>query len=210
MNAPNLWFDCAALNLISGCPSTWIDAPDSTISPTANDPLTIVIGRSLGIQKPVRFMFSMKIKYLVFGFNFLPITSMFLVLQLYNTLISITLSPRLNWSFFGVTSRPNVFSTPFSSIVCFMSCDDVVTIRLPKSWTWTSWLIACSPTTVSTPVHVVSEELNILAAIPPFSPTPKTSARPLYIESIFTISGVSRGISSIQKSVAGFNSIDPT
>jgi len=52
--------------------------------------------------------------------------------------------------------------------------------------------------------------LNILAAIPPFSPTPKTSARPLYIESIFTISGVSKGISSIQKSVAGFNSIDPT
>ena len=73
-----------------------------------------------------------------------------------------------------------------------------------------SLLNLSSAITFSTPVHVNSEELNILDAIPPFSPTPKTSAIPSYIESIFTISGVSKGVSSIQKSVAGFNSIDPT
>ena len=60
LNAPDLWFDCAALNLISGWPKTWIAAPDSTMSPVANDPLTIVIGKSLGTQKFVRFTFSMK------------------------------------------------------------------------------------------------------------------------------------------------------
>ena len=40
--------------------------------------------------------------------------------------------------------------------------------------------------------------------------TPSKSAIPSYIESIFTTSGVSKGVSSIQKSVAGFNSIVPT
>ena len=164
----------------------------------------------MGTQKPVRFTFSIKTKYLVFGFNLVAITSIFLDLTLYNTFMSITLSPRLNCSLVGTTSNPKSLSIPFSSIVCLRSCVVVVTISLLNSRLLLVTLIACSPITVSTPVHVVSEELKILLAIPPFSPTPNTSASPLYIESIWTISGVSKGISSIQKSVAGFNSIEPT
>ena len=48
----------------------------------------------------------------MFGFNFLPITSIFLDLTLYNTLISITLSPRLNCSFDGVTSKSILKAEP--------------------------------------------------------------------------------------------------
>ena len=152
---------------------------------------------------------------------------MFLDLTLYNTSTPRTLFPKsITWST-GVNSRPKVFSTPVSSNVCVIVFNNSVVVVVISLCPFpvkcstsefsdkTTESVISSPTNValSRPFQVCSWEFQKLEAIPPFSrcssSTPSSSANALYAVSILKMSGAPRGTSSIQKSVSGFNSIDP-
>ena len=225
LKGPPLWFDDATLNFIFAWPRTAAETEVSTISLVAKVPLLIVIGRYLGTAYGVKSVFSMNTKYLVFGFTLFAVTWTFLDLTLYKTSIPTTLVPKSITSWLDDNSRPNVLSVPVSSNVCLIVfwISVVVVVVVTHALVSLTLLTSTSlPVTrlsitsssikvaLSLPFQVVSEEFQKLDAIPPFSrsSTPNNSDIASNALSISIVCGV-KGISSIQKSELGTNSIEP-